>query len=76
MGWFMNDDPRDDENELEVKWTMIIGFVGMAVIMFMTVTLLTGCSQHVKVFECKLDCADKSGMECRTSVATSELDLD
>ena len=36
---------------------------------------LAGCTQHVKVFECKLDCVDGGQVECRTSVSGTELDI-
>jgi len=44
--------------------------------MFVVQTLMfVGCTQHIKVFECKLDCADKSKMQCRAAVSGSELDF-
>ena len=36
---------------------------------------LAGCTQHVKVFECSLDCADESKLKCSTAVSGSELDF-
>ncbi len=37
---------------------------------------LQGCSQHVKVFECKVQCDANTSLECSTSVSGTELDLD
>ena len=47
----------------------------LAFIFMLQTLLLAGCTQHVKVFECKLDCKDKSSLECRTAVSGSELDI-
>ena len=47
----------------------------LAFIFTVQMVSLQGCAQHVKVFECKLNCADKSTMECKTSVSGIELDV-
>jgi len=39
------------------------------------VVIITSCTQHVKVFECKLDCKDSSSLECKTAVSGSEVDF-
>jgi len=35
---------------------------------------LIGCSQHIKVFECKAKCAETT-LECRTAVDTNEINI-
>ena len=75
MSWWRNDDPRDDDNETEIKASLLAFGILVSLAAAYSV-MITGCSQHVKVFECKLDCADKSKMECKASVSGSELDLD
>ncbi len=35
---------------------------------------LIGCTQHVKVFECKVKC-EETTLECKTAVSGSEIDL-
>ena len=48
----------------------------MLAFIFVTQTLwFAGCTQHVKVFECKLDCNNGSSVECRTAVSGTELDI-
>jgi len=53
----------------------ILNHLGLAFIFTLHAFILAGCTQHVKVFECTLDCADKSNMKCRTAVSGSELDF-
>ena len=60
----MNDDPSDDENELEIKWTMFIGFIGLFATALITVMMLTGCATHMKEFRCECDCEDSS-FDCK-----------
>ena len=53
----------------------VLNHLVLAFIFLVQMVSLQGCAQHIKVFECKLDCADKSTMECRTSVSGIELDM-
>ncbi len=75
MSWWRNDDLRDDDDETEVK-TLLLAFVILVSLAAVYAVMITGCAQHVKVFECKLDCEDKSSLECKASVSGSEIDLD
>ena len=54
----------------------ILNHMVLAFIFITQTALLAGCAQHVKVFECKLDCNNGSQVECKTSVSGVELDLD
>jgi len=53
----------------------ILNHLVLAFIFATQAFMFAGCTQHVKVFECKLDCADKGNMECRTAVSGSEIDF-
>ena len=57
-------------NNDEMYWSTLI-----ALVLMVSLVVMQGCSSQVKVFECKLDCADKSSMECRTSVDSEELEI-
>jgi len=54
----------------KLSYHIVLAFIFASQAMF-----FIGCTQHVKVFECKLDCADKSSLECRTAVSGSEIDF-
>ena len=54
----------------------ILTHLVLAFTLTVQMTLLTACSQHVKVLECKVQCDTNTTLECSTSVSGSELDLD
>ena len=62
MSWWRNDDPRDDDNEAEIKASFLLAAV-MIVLSAIYSVMMVGCSHSVDKVTVICDC-NQSRFEC------------
>ena len=75
MSWWRNDDPRDDDNEADIKFVLALSYIVVILAGALVFTImLSGCTHRFEDFKCKCDCKGKSTLECSASEIKTRVD--